>query len=311
MVNSLPDQALGMSMKLPWPANRIAFATLRRVLQSRGRRTGELTRIRFGRVEIDAPLAHPAVYWRYRPIGSNLNYVRLVQAILAVRDGIVIDVGANIGDGVALLRGHGIKARIVAVEGAAEFAELLTRNVGHLGGIDVVCCLLSDGEEGGLLLEVTKGTGKLVKGDSDIRTVPLDSLYQEYDFQQIALLKTDTDGFDLKVLKGSQAILRDLGPVVFSEVDDTLLRGNGDSAAGFVDLLAGFGYTLLMAWDNDGRWLGYRPTSQGVADWVATYPGGPGTPFIDVAVFKESDRPMFEAFVAAEDRLAANNVASQ
>ena len=311
MVSSVPDRALGMSMRLPWPANRLAFATLRRVFQSRGRRTGELTRIRFGRVEIEAPLSHPAVYWRYRPVGSNLNYVRLAQAVLAGRDGIVIDVGANIGDGVALLRGHGITSRIVAVEGADEFAQLLKRNVSTLEGIDVACCLLSDGEGGGLSLEVTKGTGKLVQGESGIRTVPLDSLYDEYGFKDIALLKTDTDGYDLKVLKGSQAILRGTGPVIFSEVDDTLLRGNGDSATAFVELLAGFGYAHMVAWDNDGRWLGHRPTAQGVADWIASYPGGPGTPYIDVAVFKDTDRALFEAFTAAEGALATANAGSR
>ncbi len=306
MVSSVPDRALGLSMKLPWPANRIVFAALRRAFQARGRRTGEATKIRFGSIQIEAPLSHPAVYWRYRPVGANLNYVRLAETTLKFRSGIIVDVGANIGDGVALLRGNGIEARIFAVEGADEFAALLTRNVSHLGAIDIACCLLSDGQTDGVALEVSQGTGKLVEGKSDIRTVPLDSLYGEHDFGDVALLKTDTDGFDLKVLTGSKQILSTMGPVIFSEVDDTLLRGNGDSAAAFVDLLAASGYDRIVAWDNDGRWLGHRPTTRGVADWIATYPGGPGTPYIDVAAFKGADRALFDAFVASEDKLAAN-----
>lgn len=304
MVSSVPDRALGMSMKLPWPANRLAFATLRRMFQTRGRLTGELTKIRFGTIEIEAPLSHPAVYWRYRPIGYNMNYVRLVESVLSVRDGIIIDVGANIGDGVALLRGNGVNATILAIEGAEEFVRLLKKNVSYLSEIYIACHFLSDQSTSSLSLEITNGTGKLVKGSSYINTISLDALYREYDFKNVAIIKTDTDGFDAKVIRGSQQILRDIGPVIFSELDDTLLKGNGDTATGFVELLGSLGYDTILAWDHNGRWLGHRSMAQGISDWIAAYPGGPGTPYIDIASFKTADRAMLEAFVASEDRFA-------
>ena len=110
-VSTYPDKLLGLANSLPWPVNSLVFRGLLRILRSRGKATGALTRIRFGKLEIIAPLEHPAVYWRYRPAGFNRNFLITVQRTLQARSGTIIDVGANIGDGVALLRAEGVNAR--------------------------------------------------------------------------------------------------------------------------------------------------------------------------------------------------------
>jgi len=300
MSSAIPDRTLDLAMRLPWPANRLAFAVLRRVYQRRGRQTGELTRIRFNSVEIEAPLAHPAVYWRYRPPGANLNFLRLARMTTARREGLVVDVGANIGDGVALLRGHGVDAPILAVEGAPEFAELMRRNVARLADIEIAVCLLAERPGGDLSLATADGSGTAVEGVAAVPVATIDQLCDDHDVRRIALLKTDTDGFDAKVLRGAQRTLAALGPVLFFECDETYLRRNGDSAAGLLEFLADQDYAWIAAWDNDGRWVGRRPISAGVADWIATYPGGPDTPFVDIAAFKAADKDLFEDLVAAE-----------
>lgn len=294
-------------MKMPWPANRLAYAALRRALRAYGRRSGRLTRIAFGSVEIEAPLAHPAVYWRYRPVGANLNYLRLAKAVCAARKGVIVDVGANIGDGVALLRGNGVDRKIVAIEGSEEFVDLLRRNVAHLDDVDVLLSLLSDTDAGNLSLNVSDGTGQLVASSAASSMTTLDALSAEHGFADVALLKTDTDGFDAKVVAGARKILSAAGPVVFSEVDDTFLKTNGDSAHGFFAMLAELGYETVAAWDNNGRWLGHRSIAQGVSDWIARYPGGDNTPYIDAAAFKAADRTLAETFFASEKRLAAGS----
>ncbi len=301
MASLFPDRALAVSIKLPWPANRIAFATLRRLFQWRGRRAGGLTKIGFGAIEIEAPLDHPAVYWRYRPVGSNMNFVRLAEKLASVRDGIVVDVGANIGDGVALLRGNGVNSRVLAIEGDADFAELMRKNVGHLRGIEIAVCLLTDQEHDGLIMATSNGSGTPVKGTPKVPVITLDQLCQQRNIRQIALLKTDTDGFDAKVLRGAQSILNDVGPVVFAEVDDALLRQNGDCAAALIQFLEDSGYGFIIAWDNDGKLVDSRPIAQGVADLIERYPGGPNLSFIDVAAFKSTDSALFEECVVLEE----------
>ena len=126
--SNFPDRLLRHTQSLPWPASSGTFNVLRRIYEARGKSTGQLTRIQFGSVEITAPLAHPAVYWRYRPVGFNQNYLLLVKRILEARRGLIIDVGANIGDGVALLRGaEKSTRRPLAIEGADIWFDLLGR----------------------------------------------------------------------------------------------------------------------------------------------------------------------------------------
>jgi FkbM family methyltransferase len=299
MVSSIPDQFLAFAINLPWPANRIAFAGLRRLYEWQGR-TGQFTRIRFKSVEIEAPLNHPAVFWRYRPAGANMNYLRLVRQVAAVRAGVVIDVGANIGDGVALLRGNGVDAPIFAIEGALIYADLMRKNVGHLGGVEIVFSLLTDVPNDNVLLATSKGTGAPITGASEVPVLTLEQVCDHHGVSDVSILKTDTDGYDAKVLRGARRILKDLGPVVFVEVDDVLLKRNGDSAEGLIRFIEDQGYEYIVAWDNDGVFVGSRSIAVGISDWTERFPGGPGTQFIDIAAFKPADAKLFEAVVVGE-----------
>ncbi|MGB6159014.1 MAG: FkbM family methyltransferase [Acidobacteriaceae bacterium] len=295
-VSGFPDRLLGMTRVLPWPANSGVFNILRRVFEGRGRATGELTRIRFGTVEINAPLDHPAVYWRYRPVGFNQNYLRVVTLSLLARTGLIIDVGANIGDGVALLRGAGLDVPILAIEGADVWFDLLTDNTSALSSVILEKVLLGAGDqEDALALHVHDGTSQLVKAESEVEISSLDRVLSRHSGQPVALLKTDTDGFDLRVLTGAKSLLTTQNPVVFVEVDDGLLREQGNSAEELMAYLAECGYSYFAAWDNWGGWLTARSLSEGIKDLVARYPGGPGTPYMDLAIFSKRDRSIFEA----------------
>jgi FkbM family methyltransferase len=292
---------LQIAMRLPWPANRLAFASLGRAFRVYGRSKATLTRIRFGNIEIEVPLEHPAVYWRYRPPGFNMNYVRLVKTVIAVKFGTIIDVGANVGDGVALLRANGVNSRILAVEGVDEYAALLRKNSRSFIDVEISCVFLgTGGDEGGFAVDRRKGSAKLVAGLSAIKISSLDALLHRLTCGDIAVLKIDTDGFDAKVLRGAKNTLDNRGPVVFAELDEALLRQQGDSSEDLLALLTESGYAYLAVWDNDANWLGSRAIERGIGDWVSTYPGGYGQRYLDVAAFKQADRAIFETVVRAE-----------
>jgi FkbM family methyltransferase len=290
----LPDRLLSLSQALPWPFRSRVWDTLQRHYRKVGRQTGELTRIRFGGIEISAPLDHPAVYWRYSP-QFNRNFVSVVQRVLEFRPGTVIDVGANIGDGVALLRSAGVNAPVLAIEGADIWWKLLCSNTSIFSGVELEHVFLGPEEQrANLELHIQDGSSRLIKGGSGVPITSLDRLLLGYADRQIAILKTDTDGFDLKVLLGARKLLVEQRPIIFSEIDEGLLRDQGDSSAEFVRYLAGCGYQMIEAWDNYGRWLGSRSVSQGLEDLIEKYPGGPETPYLDVAVFAQSDWERFE-----------------
>jgi FkbM family methyltransferase len=295
----LPDKSLKFGMSLPWPANRLAFAVLRRLFQVSGRLTGSLTRIRFGDVEIDAPLNHPAVYWRYRPVGANLNYLAVVRQTLQLRRGLIIDVGANIGDGVALLRGYGVNAPIVAVEGTNSFFDLLKSNTRNMVGVKLEHVYLGSGDQcKNLAVDQHEGTARLIDGDTFLELRSLDDVIADRNDDPVALLKTDTDGFDAKVLCGAKRLLSEQAPVVFTEISESLLRQQGNSAAELLRFLADVGYHSIGLWDHDGRWLGSRLVSHGLADLIPHYPGDPGKPYLDAAVLTEADSQIMKRLMS-------------
>jgi FkbM family methyltransferase len=291
-----PDKLLHLANTLPWPINSLAFRGLLRVFRSHGKATGALTRIRFGKIEITAPLEHPAVYWRYRPAGFNQNFLLAVQRTLQSRKGLIIDVGANIGDGVALLRAAGVEAPILGIEGADVWFELLKSNTAGLRDVEIEHVFLGTGEENGdLALDVHDGTSKLVVGGPGIELTSLDVLMERHKEHPVAMVKTDTDGFDAKVLFGARALMTEQKPVVFAEVDEGLLRDHGNSAQELLDFLIQCGYSHLTAWNNGGNWLASRPISQGISDLIARYPGGENTSYLDVAAFSEADREISDS----------------
>jgi FkbM family methyltransferase len=56
------------------------------------------------------------------------------------------------------------------------------------------------------------------------------------------LIKIDVEGFETKVVRGLERTLRAHRPAIVTEIDDTMLRDAGSSAAEFIDLLASLGY---------------------------------------------------------------------
>jgi len=269
---------------------------LRDLFRTLGHGTAKMTRIRFGDVEIIAPLDHPAVHWRYQPVGFNRNYSFVVKRILRRRMGLIIDVGANIGDGVALLRGEGIDAPILAVEGAGVWFELLKTNTKDIAGVMLEHVFLGAHEErDNLSVNVKDGTSKLTKGTDHVQLSTLDSLVEQHTQFPVVLVKTDTDGFDAQVLFGARSILTEQSPVVFCEVDEGLLRDQGNSSQELMEYLSQCGYTQIAVWDNFGRWITSRPISSGIADLVVRYPGGTeAKPYLDIAALSETDRDILD-----------------
>jgi FkbM family methyltransferase len=295
--NGFPVRALHLLTRaLPSPLNdRAYYRLLRGFLRAQRKPAGTLIPIRFGSVEISAPVDHPAVYWRLLP-KFNQNQLRVAQFTLRARRGLVIDVGANIGDGVALLRGAGVDAPILAIEGADIWFNILKRNTCKMRGVIVEQAFLGSGElEDCLAPEIRDGTSKLVKDDRGVQVTTLDNLLESHQEGPVALLKTDTDGFDARILFGARKLLTTQAPVLFVEIDNWLLGAQGNSAKQLFGYLLECGYACAAVWDNYGNWITWRPIQEGFSDLIDRYPGGPNAPYLDAAFFSERDRAILDA----------------
>jgi FkbM family methyltransferase len=167
-----------------------------------------------------------------------------------------IDVGANLGEWtIPLARAVGATGRVLAVEpvpGSAAALEV-TLAANSLRQVRVVRCAVGD-HEGSAVLSVPvvtsarsdTGTARIGAAGPDhqplsvcIRT--LDSLAEEFGFDQLDLIKVDVEGHERYVLDGAASILERFRPTL---VIETGHEAEGDRPA-IRDRLCALGYRML------------------------------------------------------------------
>lgn len=169
----------------------------------------------------------------------------------------ILDVGANIGDTVALIRSLDIENTIHCVEGVNYYYQLLERNTKDIKNVKIYKNYLSDNCHEKFDIELSSGTAKIKKNSEGLNNNPitLDELSENNNINNIKLIKIDTDGYDLKIIKsGTNTILRNK-PIIFFEFDPIFIKENGDDPLSIFKLLKIINYTKLLFYDNYGRFI--------------------------------------------------------
>ncbi len=248
------------------------------------------------------PLSHQLPLFRKEFPEYSDNLRRVAAGLAAKYPGLVaIDVGANVGDSVAVLVAGGIGA-ITAVEPDDRYFALLVENVASRPSIHPKKLLLADvaGERRGEL-RVQDGTGSWTdesSGQSILATTLDELVAAEVNLGRVRLVKCDTDGFDLRILRGAPRLLA-TGPVLFFEYDpDACPDEDGPS---FLEWLGELGYERLLLWDNFGRLLlSTTPHEAGLlADVDAYYRQNPDS-YLDIAAYTSRDAELADEIAAAE-----------
>ena len=154
--------------------------------------------------------AHP-LYDRQLP--------RIALAVDEVTRGeLFIDIGANIGDTVALLRSAGCRSPILAIEPSAKFLAFASLNTEPFSDVELRQAFVGPGGTR-FALDERRGTASSVTiaraPEAQIPTIALGSLTE----RRTALVKTDTDGLDAKVLASGLAFLKTAQPLIWSEAE--------------------------------------------------------------------------------------------
>jgi FkbM family methyltransferase len=90
------------------------------------------------------------------------------------------------------------------------------------------------------------GESSINAGDADVAMTTLDSFFSKRSLSRLDLVKIDTEGYELRILKGGFTTLSNLHPVLFIEVNDNNLRRNGDSAKALIEFLHRAGYMNIV-----------------------------------------------------------------
>jgi FkbM family methyltransferase len=236
----------------------------------------------------------------------NLNLGRLGAAVAGKYPTMsAIDVGANVGDSVAILRA-GAQFPILCVEADPRYFGLLQTNVTQFPDVTVVRAYLGErDEEVAARLEAKEGTAKLAPAPADaadgagtlgvrrLSTV----LRDQPRFERAKLLKVDTDGYDNKILRGAADFLASARPVVFFEYDPHFLSLQGDDGVSIFPMLRSLGYRGMLVYDNVGPFvrgvsLDDSAAVEEVHRWAAREPG---VHYADLCLFHAEDSDLHES----------------
>lgn len=262
----------------------------------------------YGRM-VEMPKSHSIEFNLSRFPYYNSNLERLAQQYQQYRTArfSIVDVGANIGDTLLMLR-QVTQLPVHCFEGDPFFYDLLKRNSANTGESYIHRQLLSD-KPGEMKIknEVSYGTSVVVNDESGGQSAVFDSLDNffavRYPQETIGIIKTDTDGYDIKILKGAADCMRRHQPVVFLEYDRVLFEKNNDDGRDFFAFMRGLNYEGLLVYDNYGKLLCVTTLDQEkTIESLHTYIKRPQVtlPFYDLAFFAAGDRAFFEAFTDKE-----------
>lgn len=195
--------------------------------------------------------------------GNKPEFTLLQSLLSQASDGAIVDVGANIGEYVLLLRQHSALPIISYEPSPVSFA-LLQRNVSINKLQDVDLRNSACGNScGSIQLDVgivsyirhqqshdSKPTGDFTKdcesfvqfvqdSASDFRTVPVPLVRLDEDLKdsKVSVLKIDVEGFEYEVLLGAENLLRTQRPLLFVELHPLQIEPQGHSLKDVCDLL--------------------------------------------------------------------------
>jgi len=257
---------------------------------------------------IRLPVRNP-LFWIYRAEPRLYDCVTyLAASVEKWRPGsTLVDVGANVGDTLAYFR-SGSNLPILCVEGDEEVLPLLEENARRFEQVRIAREFLSDREEtlplridkkgwNGTLLPGTAGEGHV----RPLRLRTLDALDASLNIGPVGLVKTDAEGYDMKILRGARNLLERDRPVLLFEFNPENLLALGEDPGAFHDYLAELGYVCHVVFDPFGNLL-FAPEDGSKGLWLDLfrYAGGPSKCIghFDICAFHRDDRPKCGAFVA-------------
>ncbi len=223
-------------------------------------------RLAFGRYSVvtnNAALAH--LYKNHPEMNQAL--ARLAQLVEqhCPNTGI-IDVGANCGDTVALLRSV-CHLPILAIEGDIELLNTLRANIAQLDDVTLLACYL--GENTGTMsvnIEKSGWNSTLIPSTSaasSVNIVRLDEVRTPWlAAQRVSLLKCDTEGFDNAIIFGAQRLLDRDHPILCFEYNRENMAGINEPGLRIFPYLKQLGYEVVLAYDNVGRFVLSTKTSE-------------------------------------------------
>ncbi|MEI6595458.1 MAG: FkbM family methyltransferase [Bacteroidota bacterium] len=206
----------------------------------------------------------------------------------------VIDVGANIGDSVAVMH-HEAVVPILCIEGNPKFLKLLEQNAKQFKDIEIEASFVGE-KSVKVNPQNNLGTAFLEESNEGIMVHTMQEVISKHPkFATAKLLKIDTDGFDNIIIRASKELLSNAKPVIFFEYDPFYLAKQNEKGIDIFDFLEVLNYTSAIVFDNFGFYLTTVSLSnKNLLKDLHHYFNRNGSIYMDICVVHKDDVDLLE-----------------
>lgn len=203
---------------------------------------------------------------------------------------VVIDIGANVGDtAIALLQNPDVF--VIAVDGNPAFTAYLRENLKNYPDRSFVAeAFVGDSGQSQMAIENSGGTAKLVPSASGggVEFRSLSAILADAGKSEIGLIKIDTDGFDIAVIKSSLDLIKAASAPLFFEFDPALFLPNSPDGWSIFETLADLGYDGGIVYLNTGQYLRTINIAEqsAISDLKAFLASAEAQTYLDIMLFK-------------------------
>ena len=247
--------------------------------------------------QIILPLSHELPFYRKIFPRYAVNVGKIAQWVKTKYPDLrVIDIGANVGDTVAVFRSLA-RFPILCIEGNARYFGIMEKNLEVLGG-DIYYEESFIGDNLGSLLGRLKEDGGTAYFDPNAaRPEALavsrlsDILVRQPLFSAAKMLKIDTDGFDCSILISEEEMLSKIKPVIFFEYDPDAAAKYGINCFSVFEMLRNINYKSVIVYDNLGDYhmMATLDNCTLLEDIHHYYAGCQSKRYADIIAFHEED----------------------
>ncbi len=239
----------------------------------------------------------------------NIQLGRLAAAIFNKYPGMtVIDVGANVGDTIAVLK-SAVDVPVIGIEGDDTSYQFLEKNTAQFSNVSIVKTFLSEkSQETKVSMEKSGWNTTIIPdaaGKQKISFKTLDEVIISGGFEkaEIKLLKVDVEGFDTIVLRGATGIIQQNKPVLFFEYNRANMLAINEDGLSTVLSLRQYGYRKIAFFDHKGTLLlATNLQNEEVITYLHDYASSKNNllGYYDICIFHEEDTAVAEEFLQKE-----------
>jgi FkbM family methyltransferase len=248
-------------------------------------------------------------YQLYPDLNGQLG--RLALAISAKYPQMTtVDVGANVGDTIAVLK-SAADLPVIGIEGDELSFSYLQKNITQFKDVKIVKTFLSDKTKEERVAFDKSGWNATIlpveNGGEQVSFKTLDEVLSNADYNGavIKLLKVDVEGFDTIVLRGASAVIEKDKPALFFEYNRENMIAINEDGISTVLSYRNSGYKKVIFFDHKGNLvlatdLQNEEVVRYMHDYISSSKNLLG--YYDICIFHENDTDIAEKFLAIEKK---------